>query len=60
MLVLSVYVKSLNDKISLFNKVQKPLSYQHSISDLLKELQLCREIANDIIEKALKAYKIQY
>lgn len=60
MLVLSVYVKSLNDKISLFNKGQKPISYQYSISELLKEIQLCREIANDIIEKALKAYKIQY
>lgn len=53
-------MKTLDDKISLFNKGQKPISYQHSTSDLLKELQLCREIANDIIEKALKAYKIQY
>lgn len=60
MLLLSIYVKSLNDKISLFNKGQKPISYQRSTSDLLKELQLCREIANGIIEKALKAYKIPY
>lgn len=60
MLVLSLYVKFLNDKISLFSKGQKLISYQHSTSDLLKELQLCTEIANDIIEKALKAYKIQY
>ena len=53
-------MKSLNDKILLFNKGQKRISYQLSISDLLKDLSLCREIANDIIEKAIIAYKIQY
>lgn len=60
MFVLSVHVKSLNDKTSLSNIGQKLISYQHSVSDLLKELQPCREIANDIIETALMAYKIQY
>ena len=40
MFVFSIYVKSLNDKISLFNKGQKLISYQHSVSDLLKELRL--------------------
>ena len=56
----SLYVKSLNDKILLFYKGQKLISYRLSISDLLKDLLLCREIANDIIEKVLIAYKIQY
>lgn len=60
MFVLSVHVQFLDDKISLFNKGQKLTSYQHSVSDLLKELRLCRELANDIIEKALIASKIQY
>lgn len=54
----SLCVKSLSDKILLFNKGQKLISYQHSVSDLLKELWLCREIANNTTEKILIAHKI--
>lgn len=57
MFILLIYVKSLNDTVPLFNK---GISYQHSVSDLLKELWPCREIANDRIEMALIDYKIQY
>lgn len=59
MFILLIYVKSLNDTISLFNKGQKRISYQYSVSDLFKELWPCREIANDRLETALIDYKIQ-